>query len=151
MKPTIMALVPAALLAMAAAPSAGTIGPDEVKFVDGAVEQSLTGKPGNPANGRKVFANRKKGNCLACHVNPDLKDQQFHGEIGPSLEGVAERYTEAELRGIVANAKNTFEDTIMPSFYRLKNGARTLKKFQGKTILTAQEVEDVVAYLKTLK
>ena len=151
MKPTIMALVPAALLAMATASSAGTIGPDEVKFVDGAVTQSLTGKPGNPANGRKVFAHRKKGNCLACHKNSDLADQPFHGEIGPSLDGVANRYDEAHLRGIVVDAKHVFADTIMPSFYSLKQGVRVKKKFQGKTILTAQEVEDVVAYLKTLK
>ena len=125
--------------------------PSDVVFEDGAVAQSLTGVPGDPANGRAVFKNRKKGNCLACHVNSDLADEQFHGEIGPPLDGVAERYTEAELRGIIVNAKMVFEDTIMPAFYRVDGLNRVLKKFQGKTILTAQEVEDVVAYLMTLK
>ncbi len=152
MKPYQLALIPASFLAMATLASAGTIKPDDVVFApNGAVSTSLTGTPGDPANGRKVFANRKLGNCLACHKNSDLSEQQFHGEIGPALDGVAERYDEAQLRGILVNSKKTFEGTIMPSFYRLKNGARTMKKFQGKTILTAQQVEDVVAYLKTLK
>ena len=127
--------------------------PAEVKFKDGTmVEQSLTGKPGDAANGRKVFANRKLGNCLACHVNSDLNSQSFHGEVGPPLDGVAGRYEEAELRAIVVDSKKAItEDTIMPAFYSLNNGVRVHKKFEGKTILSAQQVEDVVAYLRTLK
>ncbi len=125
--------------------------PSDVVFEDGAVAQSLTGVAGDPANGRAVFKNRKKGNCLACHANADLASEQFHGEIGPPLDGVGDRYTEAELRGIIVNAKMVFEDTIMPAFYRVDGLNRVLEKFQGKTILTAQEVEDVVAYLMTLK
>ncbi len=152
MKPYKLALIPAAFMVMATMASAGVVAPNDVVFEsDGAVSQSLTGVPGDPANGRKVFAHRKKGNCLACHKNSDLSEQQFHGEIGPELDGVAERYDEAHLRGILVNSKKTFEGSIMPSFYRLENGARTMKKFQGKTILTAQEVEDVLAYLMTLK
>ncbi len=144
------AITLAAFLLAAGAAHAQTM-PSDVVFEDGAVAQSLTGVPGDPANGRSVFKNRKKGNCLACHVNADLANEQFHGEIGPPLDGVAERYTEAELRGIIVNAKMVFEDTIMPAFYRVDGLNRVLKKFQGKTILTAQEVEDVVAYLMTLK
>jgi len=152
MKPYHLALIPASFLAMATLASAGVVNPDDVVFApNGAVAAALTGTPGESANGRKVCANRKLGNCLACHKNSDLSEQQFHGEIGPVLDGVAERYDEAQLRGILVDSKKTFEGTIMPSFYRLKNGARTMKKFQGKTILTAQQVEDVVAYLKTLK
>jgi sulfur-oxidizing protein SoxX len=133
--------------------SAETAAPDMVSFNDdNAVEQSLTGKPGDPASGRKVFADRKLGNCLACHANSDQSDQPFHGEVGPPLDGVADRWSEAELRGIVVNSKVPLgEQTIMPSFYRLKNGVRTMEKFQGKTILSAEQVEDVVAYLLTLK
>ena len=88
---------------------------------------------------------------MACHVNDDASSESFHGEVGPELNGVGSRWDTAQLRGIIVNSKNTFEGTIMPSFYRAKNGARTLKKFEGKTILSAQQVEDVVAYLLTLK
>jgi L-cysteine S-thiosulfotransferase len=151
MKPYKLALIPASLLAMTSFAFAGEIKADDVVFEDGAVSASLTGVAGDPANGRKVFANRKQGNCLACHVNSDLSEQAFHGEVGPALDGVASRWEEAQLRGILVNSKNTFEGTIMPSFYRTTNGARPLKKFDGKTILTAQQVEDVLAYLKTLQ
>lgn len=126
--------------------------PDAVSMEDGAVTASLTGSAGNAENGRKVFANRKLGNCLACHMNKDLSEQPFHGEVGPPLDGVADRWEEAELRAILIDSKLALSDeTIMPSFYRLKNGARTLDKFEGKTILTAEQVEDVLAYLQTLK
>lgn len=131
---------------------AADLAPDAVIFgEDGQVMASLTGVAGDPVAGKKVTINRKQGNCLACHVNDDASDQFFHGEIGPPLNGAADRWDEAQLRGILVNSKMTFEDTIMPSFYRIKNGVRTAKKFQGKSILTAQQVEDVVAYLKTLK
>ena len=141
----------AGAMALTGVAFADAVAPDAVSFEDGAVAASLTGKAGDAASGRDVFANRKLGNCLACHENGDLKDQSFHGEVGPALDGVADRWSEAELRGIVANAKMMFEDTIMPSFYRLENGARTREEFVGKTILTAEQVEDVIAYLMTLK
>lgn len=125
--------------------------PTNVAFMDGAVEQSLTGKPGDAAEGREVFANRKLGNCLACHMNSDWAEQSFHGEVGPPMDGVGDRWSEAELRGIVSNSKMMFEGTIMPAFYIEDGYERPLEKFAGKSILTAQQVEDVVAYLMTLK
>ncbi len=128
------------------------VAPDDVRFEGATVKQSLTGQPGDPARGREWVAGRKLGNCLACHRISDLKDQPFHGEIGPALDGVADRYSEEELRAILVNPKKVFgEDTIMPAFYRSSGLRRVMKKFQGKTILTAQQVEDVIAYLKTLK
>ncbi|MEM6373541.1 MAG: sulfur oxidation c-type cytochrome SoxX, partial [Pseudomonadota bacterium] len=66
--------------------TAEQIKPTAVSFVDGSVEQSLTGQPGDPVEGRKVFANRKQGNCLACHTNPDLAGDSFHGEVGPTMD-----------------------------------------------------------------
>lgn len=149
MKQFLGALVLAGGAAFAA--TAEEVKPMDVSYQEGAVTMSLTGVPGDPVNGRKVAMNRKKGNCLACHMNSDMADQSFHGEVGPPLDGAADRWSEAELRGIVSNAKNTFEDTIMPAFYRTDGFNRTLEKFEGKSILTAQEVEDVVAYLMTLK
>jgi sulfur-oxidizing protein SoxX len=131
---------------------AAEIAPDDVSFgEDGEVNASITGVAGDPVAGKLAFTNRKQGNCLACHINDDASDESFHGEVGPPLNGVAGRWEEAQLRGIVVNSKMTFEDTIMPSFYRTTNGARTMEEFAGMPILTAQQVEDVVAYLITLK
>ena len=130
---------------------AADVMPANVVFNDGAIEATLTAQAGDPAAGRKVFMNRKQGNCLACHANEDMSDQSFHGEVGPALDGVADRWEAAELRGIVVNSKMMFEGTIMPAFYKDGGFERNLKKFQGKSILNAQQVEDVVAYLLTLK
>ena len=138
--------------ALASFATAETVAPADVQFDEyGAVAASLTGVAGDAANGRKVFMNRKKGNCLACHVNDDMSEQSFHGEVGPELNGVADRWETAELRGIVVNAKKMFEGTIMPAFYRDAGFNRTLKNFDGKSILSAQEVEDLLAYISTLK
>ena len=114
------------------------------------IPKSLTGKAGDPTNGRKLAINRKKGNCLACHVMP-IPEQQFHGNLGPDLSGVAERYSAGELRLRLVDPKIVNEDTIMPSFYKNTGFTAVLKKFKGKTVISAQDVEDIVAYLKTLK
>ena len=116
---------------------------------EAAINQSLTGKAGDAVKGRSLAINRKKGNCLACHVMP-IDEQSFHGETAPSLYGVANRLNEGELRMQIVNPKVTNENTMMPSFYRTAGYNRQAKKFIGKTILTAQEVEDIVAYLMTL-
>lgn len=143
--------IAAASLMFSAAAHAETVAPGDVKINDMEISESLTGKPGDAAAGRKIFVNRKKGNCLSCHENTDQKDQLFHGEVGPSLDGVADRWSPDQLRAIIVNAKAVFGDqTIMPGFYSLELGQRVAKKFEGKTILSAQEVEDVVAYLATL-
>jgi len=146
-----VAALAAGIALLASGTHAETVSPKDVKFADGTVETSLTGERGDPAVGRVVFANRKLGNCLACHMNEDLSEQSFHGEVGPPLDGVSDRWSEAELRGIVSNSKLMFEDTIMPGFYVDSGFTRPLQKFAGKPILTAQQVEDVVAYLMTLK
>ena len=130
---------------------ANEVAPSEVVFNEGTVEASLTGQAGDAATGRDVFANRKLGNCLACHSNSDMPELSFHGEVAPLLDGVGDRWSEAELRGIVSNAKMMFEDTMMPAFYIDSGYVRPLEGFDGKSILSAQQVEDVVAYLMTLK
>ena len=135
----------------ASAAIAGETKPADVTFTDGTITGSLSGAPGDAVTGRKVFANRKQGNCLACHTNADLSEESFHGEVGPPMDGVADRWSEAELRGIVTNSKMVFEGTIMPAFYVDSGFERPLDDFAGKSILTAQQVEDVVAYLMTLK
>lgn len=126
--------------------------PENVTIENLSITSSLTGKAGDPVAGREIFADRKLGNCLACHANQDLSEQLFHGEVGPALDGTGSRWTEQQLRTIVVNAKKVFSDmTVMPAFYSLEVGADVKEELVGKTILTAQEVEDVVAYLTTLK
>ena len=105
-----------ASMLLASTAYAEEIKPMNVAFTNGTVEAPLTGVAGDPAMGRKVFANRKQGNCLACHMNADLPEESFHGEVGPPMDGVADRWTQAELRGIVTNSKMMFEGTIMPAF-----------------------------------
>lgn len=114
------------------------------------IPEPLTGEPGDPERGRKVAINRKQGNCLACHVMP-IPEESFHGETGPDLNGVAERYTAGELRLRIVNPKVINPDTFMPAFYRTEGLHRVAKDFQGKPILEAQQVEDLIAYLMTLK
>lgn len=145
----------AAVAAVAMTAFAGTASAAEMvkyKVVDNsAIPASLTGKPGNAAEGKKVFISRKLGNCLACHQVSVLAKEPFPGNIGPSLDGVASRYSEGELRLRIVNPKVINGGTIMPAFYRVEGMHRVLDPFKGKPILTAQQVEDVVAFLKTLK
>ena len=131
---------------------ADTVAPGDVKIENIAISASLTGAAGDAAAGRKAFANKKLGNCLACHANADLSYQLFHGEVGPSLNGAGGRWSEQQLRAIVVNAKAVFTDrTIMPAFYSLEVGENVRKDLVGKTILSAEQIEDIVAYLTTLK
>jgi len=156
MKVSITALV--ASVGIAASAFAAEVAPSDVSYSDGAIEASLTGAPGNPEEGIKVISNRGLGNCVACHQISALPDVPWQGEIGPMLDGAGDRWTEAQLRGIVANAKMLFEGTMMPAFYKDSGYVRPGKAYTGKAaddtlgpLLTAQQVEDVVAYLATLK
>lgn len=144
-------------IAVASATSAETIAPDDVVYDEyGAVAQSLTGVAGDPVAGEKAMVTKSQGNCIACHAVTALEYAPFHGEVGPTLDGVGDRWTEEELRGIVANAKHTFEGTVMPAMYKVSGFTRP-GDFKGKAVpnppplLTAQQIEDVVSYLVTLK
>jgi sulfur-oxidizing protein SoxX len=125
--------------------------PVSYEIVDEAIPTSLTGSSGDADKGREAFINRKLGNCLGCHAVTELEAEPFHGEVGPPLDGVGDIYSEGELRLRVAYAKAVNPDTIMPGFYTTDGLHRVAEKFQGKTILTAEQVEDIVAYLLTLK
>ena len=113
------------------------------------ISESLTGGHKTSAEvGREVAVHRKKGNCLACHVLPGK--EPFMGNIGPDLKNIGSRMTADELRLQIVNPKVNNPDTIMPGFY-VKDLPGTDKKWMGKTMMSAQEIEDVIAYLLTLK
>jgi sulfur-oxidizing protein SoxX len=116
-----------------------------------AINAPLGGLKGNARRGRQIASDTHKGSCLACHEMP-IPEEPFHGNIGPSLIGVATRLTEGQLRLRIVDEKQINPETIMPGYYRHpKHFTLVADDYEGKTFLTAQEVEDVVAYLLTLK
>ncbi|MDV7340903.1 sulfur oxidation c-type cytochrome SoxX [Terasakiella sp. A23] len=120
-------------------------------IVDGtSIPKSFTGKPGNAANGKKLFVHRKKGNCLTCHTAP-IPEEEFHGKVAPDLDGVGDRMTEGEIRLRIVNPKLSNPDTPMMAYYKTHGLNQVNKKFVGKPMLNEQELEDVVAYLVSLK
>ncbi|MBU3259409.1 sulfur oxidation c-type cytochrome SoxX [Roseovarius sp. PS-C2] len=149
----------AATVLAAGSAMAEPVAPADVQFDEyGAVAESLTGQPGDPENGAMVMKTKSIGNCISCHEVTALNDAPFHGEIGPTLDGVADRWSEAEIRGIVSNAKNTYPDTMMPAYYKVDGFVRPGNAYTGKApegpldpLLSAQQIEDVVAFLVTLK
>ncbi|MEZ5752743.1 MAG: sulfur oxidation c-type cytochrome SoxX [Paracoccaceae bacterium] len=133
--------------------------PNDVVWVDDVqIPASLTGAAGDAAAGVAVISSRAQGNCVACHQIAALPNVQFQGNIGPALDGVGSRWTEAELRGLIVDAKHMFPGTRMPSFYRTEGFIRPGDGFTARAanpetfgpLLTAQQVEDTVAYLMTL-
>ena len=117
--------------------------------VGDAIPKSLTGKPGDPVNGRAVLVKREN-TCLLCHSGP-FPDQRFQGDLSPDLKGTGSRWSEGELRLRLVDASRLNPATIMPSYYRLDGLTRVAQNYRGKPVLTAEQIEDVVAYLKTLK
>lgn len=119
-------------------------------IVGDSIPDSLTGKPGDPVRGRAIVANRTAGLCLLCHSGP-IPEERFQGTLAPSLAGAGLRSTPAQLRLRLVDAARLNPATIMPPYYRPDGLVRVAKNFDGKTILTAEQIEDVVAYLATLK
>jgi sulfur-oxidizing protein SoxX len=114
------------------------------------IPDSLTGEPGDAARGRAIVADRNVGLCLLCHSGP-LPEVPLQGNLAPNLAGAGTRWSAGQLRLRLVNPTRLAPDTIMPSYYRLDHLQRVAKSLDGKTILTAGQIEDVVAYLVTLK
>jgi sulfur-oxidizing protein SoxX len=122
----------------------------DFKVVGHEIPKPLVNGKADPKHGRELVIHRKKGNCLACHRMP-IPEQPDHGLAGPDLHGVGSRMTAAELRLRLVDPKMVSPETMMPAFYKVKGLHRVRKKFQGKPMLSAQEIEDIIAYLVTLK
>jgi L-cysteine S-thiosulfotransferase len=120
-------------------------------FVSGdAIEASLTGVPGDAARGRTIIINRRVGMCLLCHTGP-FPEEKFQGTIGPDLSGAGSRWSEGQLRLRVVDPERINPSTIMPPYYRVDGLVRVAPAVRGKPVLSAEEIEDVVAFLTTLR
>jgi len=109
----------------------------------------LEGAKGDPSRGRAIVANRQVGLCLLCHSAP-IPEERFQGDLAPDLASAA-RLSEAEIRQRLVDPAKMNPQTIMPSYYRTEGLNRVAPAFRGKPVLSAQQIEDVIAYLKSLK
>ena len=135
-------LLAMAMPAMASAQSAMVTGD--------AVVQSLTGSAGDPARGRAIIADRQKGFCLLCHGGP-FPEEPLQGNLAPSLEGAGSRWTEGQLRLRLMDNKRVNPESIMPAYHRIEGLNRVGSAWRERPILSADEIEDVLAFLMGLK
>ncbi|HKU94144.1 MAG TPA: sulfur oxidation c-type cytochrome SoxX [Vineibacter sp.] len=118
--------------------------------VDDAIPAALTGQAGDAARGRAIVTNRQVGLCLLCHSGP-FPEERFQGNLAPSLAGTGSRWSAGQLRLRIVDAGRLNPDTIMPPYYRTQGLERVAKGFANRPILSAEQIEDVVAFLATLK
>lgn len=113
------------------------------------IVESLSVEPGDPMRGRSIVASRQTGLCLLCHSGP-FPEERFQGNLAPELKASVARLNAPQLRARIVNAAHFNPQTIMPSYYQTNNLNRVAPKFAGQTILSGQEIEDVIAFLVTL-
>jgi sulfur-oxidizing protein SoxX len=114
-----------------------------------AVSLPLAAGGGDPARGREVLAGRD-GNCLLCHAVPE-SGARFMGNLAAPLSGVGARLSAGQLRLRIIDASRLNRDTIMPAYYRVQGLTQVSEAYRGKPILSGQQVEDLIAYLLTLR
>jgi L-cysteine S-thiosulfotransferase len=141
-------LASACLVAIGAGP-AGAQALRSFTVVGEAIPASLTGMPGDAARGRALVVERSS-TCILCHSGP-FPEQRFQGDLAPSLAGTGGRWSEGELRLRLVDASRLNAATIMPSYYRLDGLNRVGPSWRGKPILSAEQIEDILAYLVTLR
>jgi sulfur-oxidizing protein SoxX len=118
--------------------------------VGDAIPASLTGAKGDPVRGRAIVVNRLVGLCLLCHSGP-FPEERFQGTLGPDLKGAGARWSEGQLRLRIVDSTRLNPDSIMPPYYRVDRLTRVASAFVGKSVLSVEQIEDVVAYLATLR
>jgi sulfur-oxidizing protein SoxX len=114
------------------------------------IDRPLGNMAGDEVRGRAIVANRQLGLCLLCHTGP-IPEERFQGNLAPDLAGAGDRWSAGQLRLRIVDPGRLNPSTIMPAYYRAEGLTRVPAALKGKTILTAQQVEDVVAYLQTLR
>ncbi len=115
-----------------------------------AIPASLTGSKGDAARGRGIVVNRHVGLCLLCHSGP-FPEERLQGTIAPDLRGAGARLSEGQIRLRIADSSRVNPNTIMPAYYKTEGLTRVAPAYRGKPILTAEQVEDVVAFLTSLR
>jgi len=120
------------------------------EIVGGSIPASLTGSKGDAARGRMIMVSRQSGLCLLCHSGP-FPEERFQGNLAPDLKGTGARWSAGELRLRMVDSRKLKADTIMPAYYALDGLNRVAPTYRGKPILTAEQIEDVVAFLATLR
>ena len=140
----------AALLVLSAANGTAAETLRAYEIVGDAIPVSLTGTSGDAARGRAIVANRQVGLCLLCHSAP-IPEERLQGNLAPDMAGAGSRWTEGQLRLRVVDASRLNPDTIMPAYYRTAGLSRVAPAYAGKPLLTAAQIEDVVAYLVSLR
>ena len=115
-----------------------------------AIEQSLTGVPGDPTRGRAIAVDRQLGLCLLCHTGP-FPEERAQGSLAPSLAGSGSRWSEGQLRLRIVDARRLNPDTLMPPYHRSEGLTQVGSAWKGKPLLSAAQIEDVVAFLRTLR
>jgi sulfur-oxidizing protein SoxX len=110
----------------------------------------VTARPGDPARGGRIVEDRQLSACLLCHSGP-FPAPHLQGTIGPSLEGVGSRLSAGQIRLRLVDARKLNPDTVMPPYYVADGLNRLGTTWQGRSALSAQQIEDVVAYLTTLR
>ena len=115
-----------------------------------AMPRSLTGTKGDPARGRAIVANRQVGLCLLCHSGP-FPEERFQGNLAPDLRGAGARWSEAQLRLRIVDSSRINPATIMPAYHRTDGLTRVAPAWRDKPVLSAAQIEDVVAFLLTLR
>ncbi len=121
-----------------------------VARADDTMPESLTGARGDPARGRAIVVNRQVGLCLLCHSGP-FPEERFQGNLAPDLKGAGSRLSEGQLRLKIVDPGRVNPATIMPAYHRTEGLVRVAPAYRGKPILSAEQVEDVVAFLTTLR
>jgi L-cysteine S-thiosulfotransferase len=114
-----------------------------------AIAASLTGSLGDPARGREIAFGRERGNCVVCHAFGTAGDEVY-GDVGPSLTGIADRRSPGQIRLRLVDSRRINPASLMPSYYRVDGLTRVAASYVGKPVLTAGEIEDVIAFLTTL-
>lgn len=137
-------------IAMVLPLQAQTAGALTLQVEGDAIPSPLADSPGDAARGRAVIVNRQVGLCMLCHTGP-FPEERAQGNLAPSLAGAGSRWSEGQLRLRVADARRLNPATIMPPTYRVDGLVRVGAAWQGRPVLTAQQVEDVVAFLRTLR
>lgn len=141
----------AVALVLAGAAAAAGAQPVASYTVEGdGIAQPLAGMRGDPQRGRAIVASRQAGLCLLCHTAP-VPEERFQGDLAPSLAGIGARYSEAQLRLRVVDPRRVNPSSFMPAFHSAVDPSRVGAQWAGKPILSAQQVEDVVAWLSTLR